>query len=102
MVQSVLVSNEPLYVNHFRSVFEKLWENASDTRARMASVEEGVEMPDIEVIPNASIARDFYLNAVKNAHEEIMIMFPTTNAFIRQEKMGAIELCKRVSTTKIM
>ena len=94
MVQSVLVSNEPLYVNHFRSVFEKLWENASDTRARMASVEEGVEMPDIEVIPNACIARDFYLNAVKNAHEEIMIMFPTTNAFLRQYKMGAAQLAK--------
>ncbi len=94
MVQSVLVSNEPLYVNHFRSVFEKLWENASDTRARMASVDEGVEMPDIEVIPNASIAREFYLNAVKNAHEEIMIMFPTTNAFLRQYKMGAAQLAK--------
>jgi len=94
MVQSVLVSNEPLYVNHFRSVFEKLWENASDTRARMASVDEGVEMPDIEVIPNASIAREFYLNDVKNAHEEIMIMFPTTNAFLRQYKMGAAQLAK--------
>ena len=94
MVQSVLVSNEPLYVNHFRSVFEKLWENASDTRARMASVDEGVEMPDIEVIPNASIAREFYLNAVKNAQEEIMIMFPTTNAFLRQYKMGAAQVAK--------
>jgi signal transduction histidine kinase len=94
MLQNVLVSNEPLYVNHFRSVFEKLWENAIDIRARMASVEEGVEMPDIEVIPNASIAREFYLNAVKNAHEEIMIMFPTTNAFLRQCKMGAAQLAK--------
>jgi len=94
MVQSVLVSNEPLYVNHFRSVFEKLWENAIDTRERMASVDEGVEMPDIEVIPNASIAREFYLNAVKKAHEEIMIMFPTTNAFLRQYKMGAAQLAK--------
>ena len=94
MVQSVLVSNEPLYVNHFRSFFEKLWKNAIDTRTRMASVEEGVEMPDIEVIPNASIAREFYLNTVKNAHVEIMIMFPTTNAFLRQYKMGAAQLAK--------
>jgi len=94
MAQSVLVSNEPLYVNHFHSVFEKLWESAIDIRERMASVEEGVEMPDIEVIPNASLAREFYLNAVKNAHEEIMIMFPTTNAFLRQYKMGAAQLAK--------
>src|SRR5207247_10195745 len=28
------------------------------------------------------------------AEREIMLMFPTTNAFIRQEKIGAIELCK--------
>ncbi len=51
-------------------------------------------MPDIEVIPNASIAREFYLNAVKNAQEEIMIMFPTTNAFLRQYKMGAAQVAK--------
>ena len=33
-----------------------------------------------------------YLELVKNAKEEILFIFPTSSAFIRQEKMGAIPL----------
>ena len=38
----------------------------------------------------SSRAKDLYLNLVKKAEKEIMIMFPTTNAFIRQKNMGVI------------
>jgi len=33
-----------------------------------------------------------YLELVKNAKEEILFIFPTSSAFIRQEKMGAIPI----------
>jgi hypothetical protein len=32
------------------------------------------------------------LELVKNAKEEVLFIFPTSNAYIRQEKMGAIPL----------
>lgn len=95
MAQSVLVSDEPVYVNHFRYIFEELWKNAVDAKTRIESIEKGIDFGDIEVIPNASRAAKLYLDLVRNAQEEIMIMFPTPNAFLRQYKIGAVQLAKK-------
>ena len=35
-----------------------------------------------------------YLDFIRNAQKEIIIMFPTTNAFLSQHKLGAVELAK--------
>ncbi|MFZ0514167.1 MAG: hypothetical protein WAM14_21355 [Candidatus Nitrosopolaris sp.] len=43
-------------------------------------------MTDIEVIPKASRARELYFQLLKDATEEVLLLFPTVNAFIRQEK----------------
>jgi signal transduction histidine kinase len=40
------------------------------------------------------------LDIVKSATEEILWIFPTTNAFIRQDKMGAIQLAKEAAEKK--
>jgi two-component system, OmpR family, sensor histidine kinase VicK len=94
MSQSFLISNEPLYVNHFNSLFEELWKNGIGAEYRIKDIEEGVDLADIEVVPSSSKAQNKYLNTIKSALEEIILIFPTTNAFIRQEKIGVIQLVK--------
>ena len=89
-VQSLLVSSEPLYVRHFTSLFEELWSNGIDARHRMKQVEEGVES-DIEVIQNPDRTEELYWNIVKSTEKEILLILPTANAVIRQEKMGIIK-----------
>jgi signal transduction histidine kinase len=91
MSQSFLISNEPLYTIHFNSVFDELWKDGIDAEDRIRDIEVGAEWANVEVIPMSSKARDLYLNLVKKAEEEIIIMFPTTNAFIRQKNLGVIE-----------
>ena len=49
-------------------------------------------MADNELIQSSSRAGEQYLELVKNAKEEILFIFPSSNAFIRQEKMGVIPL----------
>ena len=56
-----------------------------------------IVLSNIEVIPNSSRARDLYLTLVKAAEEEILLIFPTTNSFIRQEKIGVIQVAKKVA-----
>src|SRR5438445_4710356 len=87
MSQSLLISNEPLYINHFNSIFEELWNKGTDAADRIRDIEEGTDLADVEVIPMSSRAKDLYLNLVKKAENEIIIMFPTTNAFIRQKNL---------------
>ncbi len=63
-MNSLLTSNEPAYIRHYNSIFE-------DARAQ-----------------------ELYLEIVNNASEEILWIFPSINAFIRQERIGAIQLAK--------
>jgi two-component system sensor histidine kinase VicK len=90
-VQSLLISNEPLYVRHFTSLFEEIWRNGIDGQYRIKQVEEeGVES-DIEVIQNPDRTEELYWGIVKSAEKEILLILPTANAVIGQEKMGIIK-----------
>ena len=48
MSQSFLISNEPLYINHFNSLFDEIWKNGIDAKARIKAIEEGVDSEGIE------------------------------------------------------
>lgn len=100
MVRNLLVSTEPIYINHYNSIFEQLWDNSIDATDRINDIKEGGDLADIEVIPRSGRARLLYLELVKNAKEEILFIFPTSNAFIRQEKMGAIPLAIKAAAEK--
>src|SRR5712691_10871170 len=97
MAKTLFVSNDPLYTIHFDSVFEELWKNGIDAEDRIRDIEVGAEWADVEVIPMSSRARDLYLNLVKKAEKEVIIMFPTTNAFIRQKNMGVIQFSEEAT-----
>ena len=97
MSSSFLISNEPLYVNHFNSLFEEVWKNGIDAIERIKDIEAGVDLENIEVIPSSSRAQERYIDIVKTASKEILWIFPTANAFVRQDKMGAISLAIRAA-----
>ena len=97
MVQSLLTSNEPVYINHYNSFFEELWKNGIDAAQRIRDIEEGIDLVDIEVIRAASRTREVYLDIVKDATNELLFIFPTPNAFVRQYQIGAISLAEKAA-----
>ena len=97
MVQNLLVSNEPAYVNHFHFIFEDLWARGIDAEERIGDIDGGIESADVEVIPMSPTTRVLYLNLVEKAEKEIIIMFPTTNAFIRQKNIGVIQFSEEAA-----
>ena len=90
IMDNLLVSNEPAYSRHYNSIFEELWKNGVDAIDRIKDIEAGVDLSYVEFIPSSRRAQDQYLDIVKAASEEILWIFPTSNAFIRQDKMGAV------------
>jgi uncharacterized protein with von Willebrand factor type A (vWA) domain len=93
LMESLLVSNEPAYIRHYNRIFEELWKNGIDA----GDIEARVDLADIEIISSSLRAQDRYLDIVKTASEEILWIFPTVNAFLRQDKMGAIPLAVRAA-----
>src|SRR5215216_5098749 len=100
MLQSLLISNEPAYVNHFKSIFEELWKNGVDTESRIHDIEEGVDTEGIDIIQNPYEIQKLAFELAKFAQEEIRIIFSTANAFHRQEYAGAIQLLKEAITQR--
>ncbi|MGZ5491446.1 MAG: sensor histidine kinase, partial [Nitrososphaeraceae archaeon] len=100
MVQSLLTSSEPLYVKHFLSIFEDLWNSGIDATNRIIELEEGIELEGIKIIRNPVVVQKLAFDLLKSAKEEILIIFSTANAFHRQEKAGSIELLTEIASKK--
>ena len=87
----IIISNVKEIVEQQQYVFDSLWDRAISAEQRIAEIEGGIKPDVIEVIQNSSRARGLYLNLINNSREEIMLIFPTTNAFVRQDKIGVLE-----------
>jgi two-component system, OmpR family, sensor histidine kinase VicK len=94
-VQSLLISNEPLYVRHFTSLFEEIWRNGIDAIAQIRNLEEGRGLANVDLIlnPEESLRKAWTL--VGSAKEEVLLMFSTPSAFRRQVKMGGLQVVLR-------
>ena len=100
MVQSLLTSNEPLYIKHFLSIFEDLWSSGIDATNRIIELEENIELESIKIIRNPVEVQNLAFDLLKSAKDEILIIFSTANAFHRQEKAGSIELLTQIASKK--
>ncbi len=98
MVQSLLLSNEPLYVKHFQSIFEGLWKGGIDAAERIREIEQGIEPADIEIIRNPQDALGRAWNLMRSPQHEVQLMFSTTGAFQRQLKMGGLSVLTEAVT----
>src|ERR687887_1643650 len=93
-VQSLLLSNEPAYINHFYHIFEELWKNGIDAKDRIRDIEEGVESASIEIIPNPSYSIRRAYDLINSAQGEVLRIFSSINAFRRQARLGIMHLFK--------
>jgi two-component system, OmpR family, sensor histidine kinase VicK len=93
----IIFSNVKEIIEHQQYVFDTFWNKAIPAEQRITEIEEGVDRTAVEVIPNSNRAREMYLKLIKNAEKEIILMFPTINAFNRQERMGVFGLPKALN-----
>ena len=91
-VESLLISNEPLYVRHFTSLFEEIWRNGIDAPIQIRNLEEGYDLTNVDVLPNTEESLQKAWKLVESAKEEVLLMFATASAFNRQTKMGGLQV----------
>jgi signal transduction histidine kinase len=89
--QSFLISNDPLYVNHFNSLFEELWKNGIDAIYRIREIEEKEEVEFVEVISDHERASSILLDLAKSLKKEALSLMPTARGMLRMYKLGVID-----------
>ena len=101
MFGKLVHSTESLFVRHFQSIFEDLWNSAIDAKERMDQIESGIGSETTKVIENHVLSKSLFLSAVENAKEEILILFPTIKAVKMNDRIGIVDLLKQKSHNKL-
>jgi two-component system, OmpR family, sensor histidine kinase VicK len=92
LLVQVIHSNVKAVVESHQYLFETLWNKAIPSEQKIKEIEEGIEPVRIEVVNDSKRTKKLYMNMIENASNEILLLFPTHNAFTRQENAGIIQL----------
>lgn len=88
---SALFSNEPMYIDHYASIFAELWERGVDAQQRIKEIEEGIPEPRMRILRNHAKIEALYVALVNQAKNEILLIMPSKNSYVREIKIGVIE-----------
>jgi sugar-specific transcriptional regulator TrmB len=84
-------------VKHQQYVFETLWNKASSAQQKINQIEKG-EVPEvIEVIRDTNEALQLAHKLVSAAENEVLVIFSSSKAFIRQVNAGGGQLVTKLS-----
>jgi two-component system, OmpR family, sensor histidine kinase VicK len=95
LLQEVIYSNVRAILDQQQYVFETLWSKAKPAEQKIREIEEGIDFGKTEIIQSPKKILELFINMIKSAKSEILLMLPTINAFLREERIGAIELLKK-------
>ena len=98
LLQQVIYSNVRAIVDQQQYVFETLWNKAIPADQKIRGIEEGIELGKTDIIQSPRKILELFINLIKSAQSEILLMLPTINAFLREERIGVIELLKKAAT----
>ncbi|MDQ3969307.1 MAG: HAMP domain-containing histidine kinase, partial [Thermoproteota archaeon] len=99
-IPKLIYSNSKEMVEQQQYIFDNFWSKAIPAEQRIREIEQGIEPQRIEVIYDAGQALELYQSLIMSAEKEIKLVFPTTNALIRQDKAGILFLLQEAAAAK--
>jgi two-component system sensor histidine kinase VicK len=87
-------------VEHQQYVFDTIWNTSTSAERKIKELEnEGsVSIGITEIIDHSLKTQELFINLIKSAESELLLILPTVNAFMREYRIGAIQLLKELST----
>jgi two-component system, OmpR family, sensor histidine kinase VicK len=88
-----------IFVEQQQYFFETLWNKAIPAKQRIKEIEKGAKREFVDTIRDPSEIQELGFDLIKNAEEEILILFSAPNALSHQEKAQALELLKEAASS---
>jgi len=98
LLQQVIYSNVRAILDQQQYVFETLWSKAIRADLKIRGIEDGLDLGRTDIIQSPRMILDLLTKMIKSAKTEILLMLPTINAFLRENRIGVIELLKKSAT----
>jgi sugar-specific transcriptional regulator TrmB len=96
VTESILFSNDLLYIHRFRSMFERMWNDSRSALEVMNLLENNEEIPFLETIENSEKTFNVIKEMISNADDEILGMLPSLDSLHRQVNAGMFDHIRRV------
>src|SRR5919197_2432076 len=100
LAQQVIYSNVKDIVEQQKYVFDSFWNKAIPVEERIKEIEQGSTLGTTEVIQIPSRIQELFIDLVKSAKQELLLILPTTNSFLREYKLGIIQLLKQAASAE--
>ena len=91
-IPQIIYSNVKDIVKQQRYVFESFWNKAIPAEIRINEIEKGIELENTHVIQDPQTIQKSFVDMVKSAQHEVLLILPTINAFLREHRIGIIQL----------
>jgi two-component system, OmpR family, sensor histidine kinase VicK len=88
----IVYSNVRSIVEQQQYLFENLWNKAIPAERRINEIEEGIELEKTNVIQDPHNIQKLFVDLVRSARHEVLLILPTVNAFLREHRIGVIQL----------
>jgi two-component system, OmpR family, sensor histidine kinase VicK len=88
----IVYSNVRSIVEQQQYLFENLWNKAILAERRINEIEEGIELEKTNVIQDPHNIQKLFVDLVGSARHEVLLILPTVNAFLREHRIGVIQL----------
>jgi two-component system, OmpR family, sensor histidine kinase VicK len=96
----IISSNINEIIENQKYVFDSFWYRAIPAKYRIMEIEEGIDFGKTDLIQTPHRVLELFLKMIQSAKHEILLMIPTTNAFLREERIGAIELLRQAAAER--
>jgi nitrogen-specific signal transduction histidine kinase len=91
-IPQIIYSNVKDIVEQQRYVIESFWNRAIPAETRINEIEKGIELEKTHVIQDPQTIQKSFVDMVKSAQHEVLLILPTVNAFLREHRIGIIQL----------
>ena len=96
----IISSNIKEIIENQKYVFDSFWYRAIPAKHRIIEIEEGIDFGKTDLIQTPQRILELFLKMIQSAKHEILLIIPTTNAFLREERIGAIELLRQAAVER--
>lgn len=96
----LIYSNIKEFIEQQQYVFDSFWSKSIPSEQKIREIEEGVILGSTEVVLVPLRIQELFIDLVKSAKQEMLLILPTTNAFLREYKLGIIQLLKQESVSE--
>jgi signal transduction histidine kinase len=100
LLNPVIYSNEREVIEQQQYIFQIFWKEAEPFSQKLREIEDGI-VPEIMQSRNSpvDIQRKVF-DLLKSAESEILVIMSTSNAFLRQAKVGSFQILEELGESK--